>query len=190
MSKSDAQKPDAALAPASDKKVIKEFSASVRKAQEGDTVALANVREALKKPGVPDLLRGNVAREALSALVKVYAGTNPVAREAVLCKLDEMRLELSGPNPSSLEKFLVERVLATWLHLHTIEAAYASKESMSLTLGQYYQKTMTAAQKRYLAAIKGLAEVRKLALPTLQVNIAKKQVNVAAGTVTAITSDN
>ena len=43
---------------------------------------------------------------------------------------------------------------------------------------------ITAAQKRYLAAIKGLAEVRKLALPALQVNIARKQVNVAAGTVT------
>ncbi|VTR91696.1 Marine sediment metagenome DNA, contig: S01H1_S39905 (Fragment) OS=marine sediment metagenome GN=S01H1_80896 PE=4 SV=1 [Gemmata massiliana] len=185
MPKSSTEQPAVAPAPGRDTGVLKEFSATLRKAQQGDTTALANVREALKKPGVPDLLRGNVAREALSALVNAYAGTNPVAREAVLCKLDEMRLELSGPNPSSLEKFLVERVLATWLHLHTIEAAYASKESMSLAQGQYYQKTMTAAQKRYLAAIKGLAEVRKLALPALQVNIAKKQVNVAAGTVTS-----
>ena len=41
---------------------------------------------------------------------------------------------------------------------------------------------LTAAQKRYLGAIKGLAEVRRLALPVLQVNIAKKQVNIATNT--------
>ena len=49
---------------------------------------------------------------------------------------------------------------------------------MSLALGTYFQRALTAAQKRYLAAIKTLALVRKLAVPVLQVNIAKKQVNV------------
>ena len=38
---------------------------------------------------------------------------------------------------------------------------------------------MDRAHRRYLTAIKTLAIVRKLALPVLQVNIAKKQVNVA-----------
>ncbi len=38
---------------------------------------------------------------------------------------------------------------------------------------------MDRAHNRYLSAIKTLATVRKLALPILQVNIAKKQVNVA-----------
>src|SRR5262249_53345289 len=37
----------------------------------------------------------------------------------------------------------------------------------------------TAGSKRYLAAIKTLALVRKLVIPVLQVNIARKQVNVA-----------
>ena len=74
-------------------------------------------------------------------------------------------------------------MLATWLHLHQVELVYASKDSLTLPLGTYYQKVISAAQKRYLAAIKGLAEVRKLAMPVLQVNIAKKQVNVASSTV-------
>jgi hypothetical protein len=56
---------------------------------------------------------------------------------------------------------------------------YAGKESMALELGTYYQRCLSAAQKRYLAAIKTLALVRKLAVPVLQVNIARKQVNVA-----------
>jgi hypothetical protein len=44
---------------------------------------------------------------------------------------------------------------------------------------------MDRAHRRYLSAIKTLATVRKLALPVLQVNIAKKQVNVAGACLTA-----
>jgi hypothetical protein len=47
--------------------------------------------------------------------------------------------------------------------------------------GEYYQRRMDRAHAHYLSAIKALAQVRKLALPALQVNIAKKQVNVAGG---------
>ena len=44
---------------------------------------------------------------------------------------------------------------------------------------EYYQRRMNHAHKRYLSALKTLALVRKLAVPVLQMNIAKKQVNVA-----------
>jgi hypothetical protein len=60
-----------------------------------------------------------------------------------------------------------------------MDMLYAQQDSMSLQLGTYYQRCITSAQKRYLAAVKALALVRKLALPALQVNIADKQVNVA-----------
>src|SRR5262249_27073610 len=90
--------------------------------------------------------------------------------------------ELAGPAPTPLERLLVERIAACWLHLHHLELIYASKESMALELGIYFQRSLTAAQKRYLSAIKTLATVRRLALPVLigQVNIAGKQVNKAA----------
>jgi len=42
-----------------------------------------------------------------------------------------------------------------------------------------------SAVRRYLAAIKSLALIRKLAVPVLQVNIAKEQVNLAGPCVTA-----
>jgi hypothetical protein len=47
----------------------------------------------------------------------------------------------------------------------------------------YYQRRMDSANRRFLAAVKALALVRKLAVPALQVNIAKKQVNVVASAV-------
>ena len=50
---------------------------------------------------------------------------------------------------------------------------------LSLELGTYYQRCISSAQKRYLAAIKTLALVRKMAVPALQLNIARKRGNVA-----------
>jgi hypothetical protein len=50
---------------------------------------------------------------------------------------------------------------------------------MSPSLQAHYQRCITTAQKRYLAASKTLAQVRRLVVPVLQVNIASKQVNVA-----------
>jgi hypothetical protein len=44
---------------------------------------------------------------------------------------------------------------------------------------EHQEERRDRAHRRYLTAIKTLATVRKLALPVLQVNIAKKQVNVA-----------
>jgi hypothetical protein len=49
---------------------------------------------------------------------------------------------------------------------------------MSLDMGDYYQRNIQRAQKGYLSAIKALATIRKLALPAIQVNVAKRQVNV------------
>lgn len=41
-----------------------------------------------------------------------------------------------------------------------------------------YEERFDKAHKRYVASIKALAQVRKLQLPNVQVNIAEKQVNV------------
>jgi hypothetical protein len=64
-----------------------------------------------------------------------------------------------------------------WFHLHHLELTNASKDSMTLTLAQHYQKCIDRAHRRYLSALKALAEVRKLNV-TVQLNIARKQVNV------------
>lgn len=67
-------------------------------------------------------------------------------------------------------------------------AARGEKDA-SIRLADFYQRRMDAANKRFLAAVKALAVVRKLAVPVLQVNIAKKQVNVAAPVAVGLTPD-
>jgi hypothetical protein len=156
-----------------------ELLALADRAQKGDKSALPAVRELLQDPANVDLLGGDLARQAQLTLINKFSGKNLLFQESLTRKLDLMRAELGGANPTPLEKLLVERVVACWLHLHHLEIIYASKESMSLELGAYYQRSLSAAHKRYLSAIKTLAVVRKLAVPVLQVNIARKQVNVA-----------
>jgi hypothetical protein len=162
-----------------------ELLALTDRAQKGDKSALPALRELLANPAAVDLLGGDLARQAQLTLIDKYSGQNLLVKEALARKLELMRAELAGENPTPVERLLADRVAACWLYLHHLEAVYAGKESMSLALGDYYQRSITSAHKRYLAAIKALAMVRKLALPVLQVNIARKQVNVAGPAVVA-----
>ena len=56
---------------------------------------------------------------------------------------------------------------------------------MNFKQAEYHERSRDRANKRYLSSIKVLALVRKLAVPVLQVNIAKKQINVAGPCVSA-----
>jgi hypothetical protein len=164
-----------------------EILALTDRAQKGDKTALPALRDLLKEPAAVDLLGGDLAKQAQLTLINKFSGQNLLFKESLTRKLDLLRDEVAGPDPTPLERLLVERIVACWLHLHHLEIIYAQKDSMSLELGNYYQRSISSAQKRYLAAIKTLALVRRLAVPVLQVNIAKKQVNVAGSCVASET---
>jgi hypothetical protein len=157
-----------------------EIVALASRAQKGDRTALPALREVLKDPAAVDLLGGDLARQSQRTLIGMFSGQNLLLKESIIRKLDLLRSELAGPAPTPLERLLVERVVTCWLHLHHLEQIFAQKDSISLDLGTYYQRSITSAQKRYLAAIKTLAQVRKLALPVLRVNIGGGRMNGAA----------
>jgi hypothetical protein len=148
--------------------------------QEGNATALEALDIMLQIPAVVDQLGGDLGRQAEYALIRMAAGDNVACEQALIRKLKLLRDELAGPNPTALERLLVDRVAACWLQVQHADTLYAQQmDSLSQEWGDYYQRRMDRAHKRYLSAIKTLALVRKLALPVLQVNIAKKQVNVA-----------
>jgi hypothetical protein len=148
-----------------------------RRAQKGDKTVLPALREALKDPATVDILGGDLAHQAQLSLIAKLAGKNLMFEESLRRKVQLLRGELGGPSPTPLERLVVERVVCCWLHLHHLELTYAQRDSMALDLATYYQRSLDRAQKRYLAAIKALAVLRRLALPVLvaQVNIAQKQ---------------
>jgi hypothetical protein len=122
-----------------------------------------------------------LARQAEHSLIAAAAGKNLAFQEALRRKLELMGEELAGANPTPVERLLVERVVACRLQVQDADVRYAQgQKNFSFEQGEYHQRRMDRAHKRYLSALRTLALVRKLAVPVLQVNVARKQVNVAS----------
>jgi hypothetical protein len=164
------KKPAAEAAP----KKRDDVQALIGRAQRGDATALDALGDFLDRPDVLEQV-GNLARMAQVNLVAKYCDKNLLVKEGLKRKMKALFLEVAGPDPTPLERLLAERVVACWLHLHHLEAIYADTDSMSLELGAYYQRCITAAHKRYLSSIKTLATVRRLAMPVLRLTDGDKR---------------
>jgi hypothetical protein len=135
----------------------------------------------LQNPAYIPVFGGHLAEQVIGSFVSAIDEDNLAFREAVTRKLELMRAELLGDNPTPVERLLVERVVACWLQVQDAELRYAQGQAdLTMKQGDYYQRRMDAANRRFLAAVKALALIRKLAVPALQINVAKKQVNVVA----------
>jgi hypothetical protein len=173
---SDMKMPADVALPAS----VEEWHSFFQRTRSGDLSTLPVLEKLLlERPAAVDALGGDLAERAERAMVQALAGDDLGCREALTRKLALLRAELAGPNPTPVERLLAERVVACWLQVHDADFRYGQATSLSPEWGEYYQRRMNHAHKRYLSALKTLALVRKLAVPVLQLNIAKRQVNVA-----------
>src|SRR4030095_3553733 len=109
----------------------------------------------------------------------------PGVKEFWRLRLSSLRKELGYVGAPMLEQLLIQQAALCWLKLNVIELQYSNvmKQSITLTLGVYWEKRLTAAQRRFTRACATLARVRKLSrnVPALQFNIAAsggQQVNL------------
>jgi hypothetical protein len=109
----------------------------------------------------------------------------PGVKECWRLRLSSLRKELGYVGAPMLEQLLIQQAALCWLKLNVIELQYSNvmKQSITLTLGMYWEKRLTAAQRRFTRACETLARVRKLSrnVPALQFNIAAsggQQVNL------------
>ena len=149
------------------------------RARAGDPATVPALRTLLANPAVVDHLGGDLARTAQDAMLRAMAGNDLLVREATARKLALLRDELAGPNPSPVERLLVERAVACWLQVQDADVRAVPTGDQTPKLATFHQDRLDRAHRRYLSALKALATVRKLAGPVVQVNIARKQVNVA-----------
>ena len=89
-------------------------------------------------------------------------GSNLYAREIIERKLAALRAELAGPHPTPLEILIVERIAACWLHMHHADMLFVGNASQSEAVRKELLKRQESAQRQYFAAVKLLAQVRKL----------------------------
>jgi hypothetical protein len=153
----------------------------MKRASKGDQTCLPEIRALLA-----DGDRGRYYRERYGSsadwlrqsIVKKAAGEDVASQEAIRQKLDSVRSELEGPNPTPIERLLAERASLCWALVNWYETSFQSIDSMGIAQADFHQRKIDRAHARFLSAVRALAQVRKLALPTLQLNIAKNQVNI------------
>lgn len=123
----------------------------------------------------PDLWRalGDMAHNAASHLIDTLE-----APESLKLSLQQgwqsLQVELGAAGATSLEQLLIQQVVIAWLRLGIVEYKYTSvtNEAITLTMGDFWERRLSAAQRRFLRACETLARIRKLNLPAIQVNIA------------------
>src|SRR5215212_650074 len=156
------------------------------KAENGDKEARKELRRALRESAPQIVLRASdIGRRGQWALIKTVAN-DPLTEEALLARLDLMRAEVSGPNPSPLEVLLTERICSLWLLIEVLEmlvsvqllADLPREQRSPMSYLQHVFKWQESANRRFLSAIRELARVRKLQsyTPGIQYNT---QINVA-----------
>ena len=151
----------------------------VRRAERGDKAVLPVLREICELGPELANVYGDLAKRAQRELIAAMAGEDLLMRETVPCKLKAMKEELAGPSPTPLEKLLVERIVACWLALQHAELLWTQRSSGRVSVQEldFYERHLDRAQKRYLSAIRTLAQIRKMG-PAVQINVAEQQVNV------------
>ena len=150
----------------------------IRRAANGDESAIVELREVLENRQAADLL-GNLSRRIEGQLIECVARHDPLLREALPLKLQHMRQEIAGPNSTPLEKQLIERVVLCWLTLHEIEHRFNRIQDLPPKQAEAWQRRIDQAHRRYLAAVKMLATVRRLAIPVIfaKLRVSQQQIN-------------
>ena len=165
------------LSPEARREALADLRDLVARGHDGDEEALARMDTVLEE--IPSIARrfGNLNMMVEEGFVERTASNNPFRQKALRVSLEDMREELAGGNPSPLETLGAERVASCWLQLHYSELLY-TQELPKLTHEQdeYHQKRLDRLHRRYLSAMRSLAQVRKLLKPKVaQINIGEKQ---------------
>jgi sigma54-dependent transcription regulator len=156
-------------------------NALLRRADKGDREAIAALRAQCEIEPARWRNFGDLAQQVRGHLLDTIARKNEFVAEAVAKEAGRLRRAWAGDDATPLEQALAERIAAAWLYLHYCEMTYLALlgEGVTWERDEFHRKRIDQAERRYLRAIKALAEVRRLRLPAVQVNIGEKQINLA-----------
>lgn len=136
------------------------------KAAKGDADTLQAVSAYLTGNTAAVALWGDLGRQLLVKLVKLYAGKSLVYQHAIVRFASDLRSRLAGSNPSALDWLLAERVVIAWAFVNWAELQYVGAvDRLNLKQGDYYLKRIDLANRTLLAAVRALAKVERRNLP-------------------------
>lgn len=139
-------------------KTTEGIRALLKRTHAGDQTTLPIVRKMLENSAYITMFGGDLAEQVVYSFSEAMCGKNLSFREAILRKLEVMRAELLGDNPTPIERLLAERIAACWLQVQDAEMRYAqSQGNLGIRQADYHQRRMDATNRRFLAAVKALA---------------------------------
>jgi hypothetical protein len=173
--------------PADLEELLDELRDLSKKAEAGEKGARQELRHRLRESSPAVIERfSDIAGRAQNMLTNTIAAGEPLMQEALKERLALMREEIAGESPTPLKRLLAERVVAGWLLVEVLEGLIAAQYhrgapkgarqvSSSYTLQQ--SRILESATRRYLQAVRSLAQVRKLQANTPG-NQANTQINL------------
>jgi hypothetical protein len=158
--------------PKEAKERLAELKALSDRAEAGEKGARGELRRMVRSSSHEVIGRASdVGRRMGRVLAHTASGGDPLVEEALLAKLDLMRAEIAGEDPTPLEVLLTERVVSLWMLTTVLEAVLATQyrrvvdepsERLSPSYVLQQSRILESATRRYLAAIRELARVRRL----------------------------
>jgi hypothetical protein len=115
-------------------------------------------------------------------LAKRYAAKDTHSKNKMVRELREFAAELAGPKPTAIERTLAETAALCWLHARMEDVFAHIPKDRTFAQAAHAMRRLDQAHRRYLTVLRTLAQVRKMALPALQVNVGVNQVNTVAQT--------
>ena len=149
-------------------------------AQHGNRPAATRLRELFLRHGeqLVALAGGDLADRVRQVLIRRAVPSDAaLERAAFVQRLERIREELAGPAPTPIERLLAERAAVCWLDAYLADLLVAGRfgDELAGTEAANLDRYRDRAHRRYLAALKTLSQVRKLAVPVLQLNLATNQ---------------
>lgn len=151
----------------------------IQRFRDGDNKAIAEVRDRLRSDAVLAVTAtyASPATIATDLLLMTQWKNYPQVRSGLRDHMAAMRRDLAAVHSSPLELILIDRIVADWLQSTTADALYERHAAEgSDDLLERLDERRSRAQRRYLSAIKSLADARRLLVPLMQVNVANQQI--------------
>jgi hypothetical protein len=104
-------------------------------------------------------LGGNVLRRWIERL----SLGDPLAEESLLLKVEAMKIEVGGSNPTPLERLLVDRIVLCWLQLQQADGLASRLDVLPAKMAALILRRQKHAHRQFLTAVHTLAMVRQLA---------------------------
>jgi hypothetical protein len=125
---------------------------------------------------VLEVVHGHRAIDALAEarlVEQALPGSDATTKRHFRRELIEHAAELAGPDPSPIETALARTAAICWLSLRVAEARTADFQSRGGDPidGELRQRGIDRAHRRYVASLRSLALVRKLAQPSVRVAV-------------------